>query len=230
MTRQCGAMDLRRRSPLLDGPGILQPILPFHVRRQKVHSAMQKLHFHLAPTGQFEFDEIQWKWNLKIKFLFFQEKAAKLSTCVCDGTEDYDCPSILDNMDRLCYHKVRPSSSATTAGPAPDQTPAEGGGLGVEERNDTTSSGSGDRTGHGGHHPGHQPHPPRTRPHHPHHSPPPPPPVDVTEGIESNEVERQTQRPPATGRLPSSAPPSSYLVAAGLLPSLLFLAVFRPAL
>ena len=168
--------------------------------------------------------------KFKNQIFFFQEKAAKLSTCVCDGTEDYDCPSILDNMDRLCYHKVRPSSSATTAGPAPDQTPAEGGGLGVEERNDTTSSGSGDRTGHGGHHPGHQPHPPRTRPHHPHHSPPPPPPVDVTEGIESNEVERQTQRPPTTGRLPSSAPPSSYLVAAGLLPSLLFLAVFRPAL
>lgn len=126
-----------------------------------------------------------------------QEKAAKLSTCVCDGSEDYDCPSILDNMDRLCYHKVRPStsiaSSTVATTPSHHQIAGEGSGPGVEEHNDT-KSGDG-RTEHG-HHPGHQSHQhPKARPHHPHHSTAP----DI-ECIDTNEVEIQ---PPA--HLPSRA-------------------------
>lgn len=43
--------------------------------------------------------------NNSISILNRQEKAAKLKTCVCDGTEDYDCDAIKFNMDRLCFHK-----------------------------------------------------------------------------------------------------------------------------
>lgn len=39
-----------------------------------------------------------------------------MSTCVCDGSEDYDCPSILDNMDRLCFRKGRLSSTVSPSG------------------------------------------------------------------------------------------------------------------
>lgn len=40
-----------------------------------------------------------------INILRRQEKAAKLDTCVCDGTEDYNCVGIRNNMAKLCYHK-----------------------------------------------------------------------------------------------------------------------------
>lgn len=159
-----------------------------------------------------------------ISILRRQEKAAKLSTCVCDGSEDYDCPSILDNMDRLCFQKMRPSTTSVTVATVPhhQETTEEGGGLGVEERNDTSSNSGGigdrDRTGHGhgsGHHPGHQPHLPKTRPHHPHH-----PVVQDTEDIETNEVEIIPHPPPT--RLPSRAASSP----SGSLSSLALSAVF----
>ncbi|XP_034935372.1 growth arrest-specific protein 1-like isoform X2 [Chelonus insularis] len=35
-----------------------------------------------------------------------QEKAAKLNTCICDGSEDYDCQSIHRNMNFLCFGRV----------------------------------------------------------------------------------------------------------------------------
>ncbi|GAB6022866.1 hypothetical protein CHUAL_006964 [Chamberlinius hualienensis] len=43
--------------------------------------------------------------NNSIAILNRQEKAAKLKTCMCDGTEDYDCQNIKLNMDRLCFHR-----------------------------------------------------------------------------------------------------------------------------
>lgn len=43
--------------------------------------------------------------NNSISILRRQEKAAKLTTCRCDGTEDYDCHAIQKNMERLCFHK-----------------------------------------------------------------------------------------------------------------------------
>lgn len=143
---------------------------------------------------------------------------------MCDGSEDYDCPSILDNMDRLCFQKMRPSTTSVTVATVPhhQETTEEGGGLGVEERNDTSSNSGGigdrDRTGHGhgsGHHPGHQPHLPKTRPHHPHH-----PVVQDTEDIETNEVEIIPHPPPT--RLPSRAASSP----SGSLSSLALSAVF----
>nr|XP_023018241.1 growth arrest-specific protein 1-like isoform X1 [Leptinotarsa decemlineata] len=43
--------------------------------------------------------------NNSINILRRQEKAAKLKTCKCDGTEDYDCHGIQRNMNKLCFHK-----------------------------------------------------------------------------------------------------------------------------
>lgn len=34
-----------------------------------------------------------------------QEKAAKLTNCKCDGSEEYDCRAIQKNMQRLCFRK-----------------------------------------------------------------------------------------------------------------------------
>lgn len=54
-----------------------------------------------------------------ISILRRQEKAAKLSSCVCDGSEDYDCPAILNNMERLCFHHQKPHPPPTTPSPKP---------------------------------------------------------------------------------------------------------------
>ncbi|XP_028158130.1 growth arrest-specific protein 1-like [Ostrinia furnacalis] len=45
------------------------------------------------------------KCRNSIKILMKQEKAAPLTTCQCDGYEDYDCPRMQNNLDRLCFSK-----------------------------------------------------------------------------------------------------------------------------
>lgn len=40
-----------------------------------------------------------------IEILRKQEKAAALTVCQCDGNEDYDCPQMQSNLERLCFHK-----------------------------------------------------------------------------------------------------------------------------
>ncbi|XP_064100524.1 growth arrest-specific protein 1-like isoform X1 [Macrobrachium nipponense] len=49
--------------------------------------------------------ECGYKCNNSISILQRQEKAAKLETCICDGTEDFDCVGIKKNMARLCFHQ-----------------------------------------------------------------------------------------------------------------------------
>uniref|UniRef100_T1IMB0 furin n=1 Tax=Strigamia maritima TaxID=126957 RepID=T1IMB0_STRMM len=43
--------------------------------------------------------------NNSIAILNRQEKADKLRTCFCDGSEEYDCNSIKRNMQHLCFKK-----------------------------------------------------------------------------------------------------------------------------
>lgn len=43
-----------------------------------------------------------------IDILRKQEKAAALVACRCDGNEDYDCPRMQRNLQRLCFHKKKP--------------------------------------------------------------------------------------------------------------------------
>lgn len=40
-----------------------------------------------------------------IEILRKQEKAAALTVCQCDGNEDYNCPQMQSNLERLCFHK-----------------------------------------------------------------------------------------------------------------------------
>lgn len=42
-----------------------------------------------------------------IDILRKQEKAAALVACRCDGNEDYDCPRMQRNLQRLCFHKKK---------------------------------------------------------------------------------------------------------------------------
>ena len=41
-----------------------------------------------------------------IQILQRQKAAKKLETCYCDGTENYDCTAIKDNMESLCFRKM----------------------------------------------------------------------------------------------------------------------------
>lgn len=41
--------------------------------------------------------------NNSLSILDRQDKAAKLRTCLCDGTEDFPCQRIQDNTRRLCF-------------------------------------------------------------------------------------------------------------------------------
>lgn len=52
--------------------------------------------------------------NNSISILRRQEKAAKLTTCKCDGKETYDCHAIRHNMAKLCFGKPRHSSRHNT--------------------------------------------------------------------------------------------------------------------
>jgi len=46
-----------------------------------------------------------------IEILMKQEQSKKLTNCICDGTETYDCENIRHNMERLCYNKTTYQSS-----------------------------------------------------------------------------------------------------------------------
>lgn len=40
-----------------------------------------------------------------IEILRNQEKAAALSSCYCDGYDEYECSRTMKNLNRLCFHK-----------------------------------------------------------------------------------------------------------------------------
>ena len=52
-----------------------------------------------------------------------QNTASKLSTCFCDGTEDFECEEIRENTDNLCFNKVKVVND--TVG----ELPESGGGM-----------------------------------------------------------------------------------------------------
>lgn len=41
--------------------------------------------------------------NNSVAILYRQTKARKLRDCYCDGTEDYDCPTLRRNMRKMCF-------------------------------------------------------------------------------------------------------------------------------
>lgn len=47
------------------------------------------------------------KCRNSVHILYRQPNAHKLRTCRCEGDEDYDCPSLVANTERLCFHRHR---------------------------------------------------------------------------------------------------------------------------
>nr|KAG5692696.1 hypothetical protein BaRGS_008559 [Batillaria attramentaria] len=42
-----------------------------------------------------------------VHILYRQPNARKLRTCRCEGTEDYDCPKLVANTEKLCFQRHR---------------------------------------------------------------------------------------------------------------------------
>lgn len=43
--------------------------------------------------------------NNSLSILYRQTKARKLRTCYCDGSEQYDCPALKENTERVCFQR-----------------------------------------------------------------------------------------------------------------------------
>jgi growth arrest-specific protein 1 len=61
--------------------------------------------YHRLCRGLFHGRRCTLKCNNSLSILNRQEKAAKLRTCYCDGSEDFPCQRIKDNTERLCFGK-----------------------------------------------------------------------------------------------------------------------------
>jgi len=58
-----------------------------------------------------------------LEILMRQNTASKLSTCFCDGTEDFECEEIRENTDNLCFNKVKVVNDTVV------ELPESGGGM-----------------------------------------------------------------------------------------------------
>ncbi|XP_067002333.1 growth arrest-specific protein 1 [Anabrus simplex] len=75
-------------------------------------------YYHRFCRSMFQGKRCTNRCNNSISILRRQEKAAKLVACRCDGQEDYDCPQIRINMERLCFPPASsPASPSSTAAP-----------------------------------------------------------------------------------------------------------------
>ncbi|CAB4063596.1 GAS1 [Lepeophtheirus salmonis] len=63
-------------------------------------------YYHIFCTSMFKGKKCSPRCKNSISILKRQQAAAKLESCFCDGSEDYDCPTIKNNMDELCTEKI----------------------------------------------------------------------------------------------------------------------------
>ncbi len=61
--------------------------------------------YHRFCRGLFHGRRCTPRCNNSLSILNRQEKAAKLRTCYCDGSEDFPCQRIKDNTEKLCFGK-----------------------------------------------------------------------------------------------------------------------------
>ncbi|XP_054159571.1 growth arrest-specific protein 1-like [Oppia nitens] len=61
--------------------------------------------YHRFCRGLFDGRRCTPRCNNSLSILDRQEKASKLKTCFCDGSEDFPCQRIKDNTERLCFGK-----------------------------------------------------------------------------------------------------------------------------
>ncbi|XP_013187779.1 growth arrest-specific protein 1 [Amyelois transitella] len=60
-------------------------------------------YYHRLCWSMYEGKKCSRRCRNSIGILRKQEKAAALSSCKCDGNEDYDCPKMQSNFARLCF-------------------------------------------------------------------------------------------------------------------------------
>ena len=100
--------------------------------------------------------------NNSLSILYRQTKAQKLRTCVCDGTEPYNCPELRENTDEMCFgvkirhpgHKnhTRPGGSGANAPPPGHKEPGpreEGKNISCEEEEEDNEVGYNEVEGEG---------------------------------------------------------------------------------
>jgi len=91
-------------------------------------------YYHHLCRSMFQGRKCSNRCKNSINILRRQEKAAKLTTCVCDGREEYNCVEIRRNMARLCYHQEPPDPpSRPPEEPEVTEQPEPGGGAGREQ-------------------------------------------------------------------------------------------------
>lgn len=67
--------------------------------------AMALKYYNRLCRAMFEGKKCSHKCMNSIQILRKQEKASALTVCHCDGQEEYDCPRMQNNLNRLCFHK-----------------------------------------------------------------------------------------------------------------------------
>lgn len=65
-------------------------------------------YYRMYCRGLFHGHKCTHRCNNSLSILNRQEKAAKLRTCYCDGTEDFPCDRVKYNTERYCYGRTMP--------------------------------------------------------------------------------------------------------------------------
>ena len=66
-------------------------------------------YYHRFCRAMFHGRKCSPRCNNSLAILLRQDKAHKLKTCRCDGSEDYDCDRIKQNMENLCFLRLEGS-------------------------------------------------------------------------------------------------------------------------
>lgn len=66
-------------------------------------------YYHLYCRGLFHGSKCTHRCNNSLSILERQEKAAKLRTCYCEGTEDFPCQRVKYNTERYCFGRQVPN-------------------------------------------------------------------------------------------------------------------------
>lgn len=63
-------------------------------------------YYHIHCRGLFHGNKCSYRCKNSLSILERQEKAAKLRTCYCDGSEDFPCKRVKYNTERYCYSRI----------------------------------------------------------------------------------------------------------------------------
>ncbi|XP_044746678.1 growth arrest-specific protein 1-like isoform X2 [Coccinella septempunctata] len=117
MTCECSdefCADQKRRTEVCK-PMVMrqakEPVLPCRVAQwicaADAQCSMALEYYNQLCRSMFHGKKCTSRCHNSISILTRQEKAAKLTNCRCDGTEEYDCRAIQKNMQKLCFRRHR---------------------------------------------------------------------------------------------------------------------------